>query len=93
VSLPLNVEVRIFPYLETVDATVITTWPPFFQSRLNSVGIDALYRNRVGVRQAGNPVILSVEFCVVADVRRISIAVSSVGIDLDSLFRQTRSSG
>src|SRR5258708_12867599 len=58
----------------------------FFQSRLNSVGIDALYRNRVGVRQAGNRVILSVEFCVVLDVRRISIAVSSLGIELDSLF-------
>src|ERR1700730_9609399 len=29
-SLPLNVEVRVFPSLETFDITVITTWSPFF---------------------------------------------------------------
>src|ERR1700682_1974136 len=29
-SLPLNTEVRVFPSLETVDLTVITTWPAFF---------------------------------------------------------------
>ena len=29
-SLPLKVEVRVFPSLETVEVTVIVTWPPFF---------------------------------------------------------------
>jgi hypothetical protein len=29
-SLPLNVEVLVFPSVETFDVTVITTWSPFF---------------------------------------------------------------
>src|SRR5713226_4941538 len=29
-SLPLKVEVRVFPSLETFEVTVIITWPPFF---------------------------------------------------------------
>src|SRR5258708_1318389 len=29
-SLPLKVEVLVFPSLETFEVTVITTWPPFF---------------------------------------------------------------
>ncbi len=30
-SLPLKVEVRVFPSLETFEVTVIITWPPFFR--------------------------------------------------------------
>ena len=30
-SLPLKVEVRVFPSLETFEVTVIITWPPFFK--------------------------------------------------------------
>ncbi len=29
-SLPLKVEVRVFPSLETFEVTVMVTWPPFF---------------------------------------------------------------
>src|SRR6267154_3956130 len=29
-SLPLKVEVRVFPSLETLEVTVIIAWPPFF---------------------------------------------------------------
>src|SRR5712664_1440548 len=53
---------------------------------LDRVGINALYRNRVRVRDAGNRVVLAVEFCVVLDMSRTSVGVDDLSIDLDALL-------
>src|SRR5437016_2746828 len=49
------------------------------------VGTNALYRHRVGIGDAGNRVILAVELCVVLNVKRTSVGVGALGIDLDAL--------
>ena len=52
---------------------------------LYRVGVDTLHRHRIGVC-AGNRVILAVEFCTVFNVRRSSILVGSLSIELDAVL-------
>src|SRR6266436_8378168 len=53
---------------------------------LDRVGINPLYRDRVRVRDAGNRIVLAVEFCVVLNVRRTSVGIDDLGVDLDALL-------
>src|SRR6266404_5580753 len=53
---------------------------------LDRVGINSLYRNRVSVWDAGNRVVLAVEFCVVLNVRRTSVGVDDLGVDLHAFL-------
>jgi len=53
---------------------------------LDRVGINALYRDRVGVGEAGDRVVLAIEFCVVLNMRRTSVGVDDLGVDLDALL-------
>src|SRR6266478_8523995 len=66
------------------------------QSGLYRVGSDSLYRNHVAIGEAGNRIVLAVEFCVVLNVKRASVGGSALGVDLDAvcvsfdLYRGTR---
>src|SRR6266850_2403600 len=53
---------------------------------LDRVGINALYRDGVGVGEAGDLVVLAVEFCVVLNMRRTPVGVDDLGVDLDALL-------
>jgi hypothetical protein len=55
------------------------------QLHVRNLGLCVICALLIENHFGGNRVILSVEFCVVLGVRRISIAVSSLGIDLDSV--------
>ena len=55
--LPLNVEVRVFPSLETTDVTVITTWPSFFMMDwmvLESIRFNATVSALMNLRRASS---------------------------------------
>jgi hypothetical protein len=56
------------------------------QLHVRNLGLCVICALLIENRFGANRVILSVEFCVVLGVRRIFIAVSSLGIDLDSVF-------
>src|SRR5260370_2008991 len=56
------------------------------QGCLYGVGINALHRDHVGVGEAGNRVVLAVEFCFVLNVKRTSVGVSPFGTDFDALI-------
>src|SRR5713226_1520392 len=49
------------------------------------VGTNSLYRNHVGVGNAGHRVVLAVEFCVVLNVKLTSVGIGALGVDLDAL--------
>src|SRR6266699_5751136 len=53
---------------------------------LYRVGADSLYRHRVGVGEAGNRIVLAVEFCVVLNVKVTSVGIGALGVDLDAVL-------
>jgi hypothetical protein len=75
-SLPLKVDVLVFPSAETAVITVIINWRrlSFLESWRHRVSVDALHRYGISVC-ADNRVIFAVEFCAVFNVDAVPSAL------------------
>jgi hypothetical protein len=57
-----------------------------FYGGLNCVRVDALHRDGVSICHARDQIILAIEFGIVLNVSRLSLAISSLRIDLDAFL-------